>query len=346
VRRGPLGGWLLRGVVATAIVAALVAVVPRLTGTSWGPVGEQLEVLTLLQVTGLVALWLAGLWVHTYLATAALPGLTHRQALALNLSGSAVSNVLPFGGVVGTGLNYAMVRSWGVERSSFAPFAALTNLWNILVKLALPLVAFGLLLSYGALPTDNLRLLAEVSAVTLGVVLTVVALVLGSTRSAVLLGRTCDAVAGWGCRLARSERRPRTTPWLVEARRRTVSLLGRRWPRMLAAMVAYVLLQALLLEAILVMLGSTLSPVAVFAGFAFGRVLTLLVVTPGGVGLSETGSAALLVALGGDAATTTAAVLLFGALTYALEIPVGAVCGLVWWRRTGRRAGARLAVAP
>ena len=39
-----------------------------------------------------------------------------RRALALNLGGSSVANVLPFGGAAGIGINYAMLRSWGYDR--------------------------------------------------------------------------------------------------------------------------------------------------------------------------------------------------------------------------------------
>ena len=58
-----------------------------------------------------------------------------------------------------------------------------------------------------------------------------------------------------------------------------------------------------------------------FAGYAFGRLLTSVVATPSGVGIAETGSAGLLVAFGGDPATSTAGVLLFSLFTYLIEIP-------------------------
>src|SRR5689334_13063305 len=53
-------------------------------------------------VLGLV--WILGLSAHTWVLTAAMPGLTHRRALTLNLAGSAISNVLPLGGVAGAAL--------------------------------------------------------------------------------------------------------------------------------------------------------------------------------------------------------------------------------------------------
>ena len=103
-------------------------------------------------------------------------------------------------------------------------------------------------------------------------------------------------------------------------------------------MVAYALLQAVLAWGCLRAVGSTLTVPEVFAGDAFGRLLTSVVATPGGVGIAETGAAALLVAFGGDPDSSTAGVLLLSVFTYLLEIPAGAVGWLMWavwtpWRR-------------
>jgi uncharacterized membrane protein YbhN (UPF0104 family) len=325
-----------------ALVAGLlVFALPKVTGTDWRGVVDHLQVLTVRQVAVLLVLWLLGLYAHTFLATAALPNLTHRQALALNLSGSAVSNLVPFGGALGMGLNYAMVRSWGHGPGSFGPFTALTTMWNVLVKLALPVIALGLLISTGVLPTPGLQLGALVAAGTLLAVLLLVAVALSSDRAAAVIGRGAQVAVGRTLRLLRSPRQVACDRAVVELRQRTAGLLRRGWLRMLLGMTTYAVLQVTLLWLILQNLGSSLGIVPVFAGFAFGRLLTLLVVTPGGVGIAETGSAALLVALGGDAAVVAAGTLLYTAITFALEIPVGGVCGLVWWRRS-LRAGAPL----
>jgi uncharacterized membrane protein YbhN (UPF0104 family) len=53
------------------------------------------------------------------------------------------------------------------------------------------------------------------------------------------------------------------------------------------------------------------------------RILTLIVLTPGGSGFTEAGTAAALVALGGSPAAVAAGVLLYRGFTFALEIPVG-----------------------
>jgi uncharacterized membrane protein YbhN (UPF0104 family) len=318
------------------VVLLLALVLPRVTGAEWGGVLDRLQMLEAWQVGVLISLWLLGLYAYTFLATAALPTLTHRQALTLNLSGSAVSNLVPFGGALGMGLNYAMVRSWGHGPGSFAPFTALTTLWNVLVKLSLPIIALGLLVAAGGLPTPGLAFAAVIAGGVLLAVLLAVTAALASPAIALLVGRAAQVLAVRGLKLVRSSREVSCERAVVELRQRMVSLLRRRWQRMLLGMTSYAVLQATLLWLILQMLGSSLGIVPVFAGFSFGRLLTLLVVTPGGVGIAETGSAALLVALGGDAAVVAAGTLVFTAITFALEIPIGGVCGLLWWRRSLR----------
>ncbi|MCW2621395.1 MAG: hypothetical protein JWL64_997 [Frankiales bacterium] len=327
------------GLSLLAVVGLLGVALPRVTGVEWHEVAALVGDLTVWQICLLVGLWLAGLLAYTFVATAALPRLTHRQALALNLSGSAVANLVPFGGALGMGLNYRMVMSWGHAKESFAPFTALTSILNVVAKLTLPLIAIGLLLARGGLVTPVLQTAAVVAAAALSLVLVPLIALLLHERSARLVARFLQRIVVGLQRLVRTSRRWSVEQSLLDARHRVVHLLRARWGRMLVGMIGYGVLQALLLWLALSMLGSTLGMVQVFTGFAFGRVLTLLVVTPGGVGISETGSVSLLVALGGDPAVVAAGTLLFSALTFALEIPVGGLWGLCWWRSTGRRAG-------
>lgn len=76
------------------------------------------------------------------------------------------------------------------------------------------------------------------------------------------------------------------------------------------------------------------------AGFALARLLSVVPVTPGGVGVIEWGVGAYLVASldPAAAARVTTAVLLARALTYVLPIPLGAVAYAGW--RLRRPAGA------
>jgi uncharacterized membrane protein YbhN (UPF0104 family) len=100
-------------------------------------------------------------------------------------------------------------------------------------------------------------------------------------------------------------------------------------------MLAYLVLQGVLMWACLAAVGSDLGWAEVTAGYVCGRMLTIVVLTPGGTGFVETGAAAVLIALGGDPAVTMAGVLLFSFFTYVCEIPGGALAYA--WHQADRR---------
>ena len=62
-----------------------------------------------------------------------------------NLSSSAVSNVLPFGGAAGVGATYLMYGSWGFTASETTRSILVSGVWNVFAKLALPVVALVML---------------------------------------------------------------------------------------------------------------------------------------------------------------------------------------------------------
>src|SRR3954465_5744007 len=148
MRRGPR--WVVGAVAMPAALGLLVVLLPRLTGASWDETTDRVEGVPLPQIWQLVVVWAAGLWLHTFVLRASLPGLGRRRPLALNLGGSSVSNVLPLGGAAGVGLNYAMLRSWGYSRTQISSFAALSNLIVAVVKV---MIAVAGLVALAAMPS-------------------------------------------------------------------------------------------------------------------------------------------------------------------------------------------------
>ena len=134
-RTGAVARFALAGGAALALVAL---VLPRASGARWHDIAAALSRPSAPQLALLGLLWFAGLCVHTPSLTAALPGLSHRRALLLNLSGSFVSNLLPLGGAAGTVVNWRMARTWGFSSGAFGRWAVVTNLADTVVKLALP----------------------------------------------------------------------------------------------------------------------------------------------------------------------------------------------------------------
>lgn len=310
LRRSPRLRALALGLLGAAAVAVLFTVVlPRVAGISWQPVLADLALLTPVSALYLAAIWLAGLLCHTVVLTAALPGLTHRRALLLNLSGSSVANVLPLGGAAGIGLNFAMVRAWRFSTTGFARFTAVTNLWDVLAKLMLPPVAFLGLVAADRVVGPFLRSAAVIDTAVLAVV----------------------GVAAW---------------WMLRTRRLAHwRLLLSAWPRMTAGMTAYLSLQLLLLGLCLNVVGAVVPFTVLLATFATERVLTMVLLTPGGAGVTEAGAAGVLIALGVDPASAVAGVLLYRVFTFALEIPVGGAAALGWVLLRRRSGATELGVA-
>jgi uncharacterized membrane protein YbhN (UPF0104 family) len=103
--------------------------------------------------------------------------------------------------------------------------------------------------------------------------------------------------------------------------------------------VLYILLLFLLLTASLSVTHAGVPLEVVLLAFCAERLATLAGLTPGGLGLVEVGLAgALVLAPGADPVGVAAGALLYRALTFGLEIPVGGLLLAGWtWRQ--RAAG-------
>jgi uncharacterized membrane protein YbhN (UPF0104 family) len=334
-----------RVVLSLALAVGLLGyALPRLVGTTVREVVRALELVTAPESVLLTVLWAAGLLVYSFVLTAALPGLSRQRALNLNLTGSAVANVLPFGGAAGMSLNFLMIRSWGFGTSGFSAFTLITNVWSILLKIALPALALTALVLSGQHVSQTVRWTGLGAAVVLMLVVFVMLSGLATHRAA---ARAVAVVAPVVARVSRLIRRPVArevvAAELLAFRGRVAALVSERWPQLSLGMAGYGVLQALLLWACLHAVGGHLGPVVVLAGFAVDRIMSMVFLTPGGTGFAEAGTAAVLVALGGAPAVMTAGVLLYRGFTYALEIPVGGVWlgGWLLMRRRQRRAEER-----
>lgn len=330
-----------RALVSVAAVGVLLGlVVPLVAGAPWSAVAAALHAVPALELVPLLLLWAGGLVAHTVTLTAALPRLTHRRALTLSLTGSAVANVLPFGGAAGIALNYRMTRTWGFDRPAFAAYTVVTNVWDVLVKLCLPALALATVVLTGHATRGHLVVEAALATGALALVALVGAVVLASDRVAVGVGRATDRAVAALLRALRSRRELRAGAGLLRVRDECRTLVHHGWPRLTTGMVVYTCSLAVLLWGCLHATGAGVAPALVFAGFALERVLTLTGITPGGAGVVEVGLTGLLIAAGGDPVGTVAGVLLYRVFTYGLEIPVGGV-GLAAWLWAHRRGRAR-----
>jgi uncharacterized membrane protein YbhN (UPF0104 family) len=267
----------LGGLFALAVVAVTFGVVlPQIAdyGEVWDEIG------------GLDAVWIAALLgatvinIVTYAPPwmAALPGLRFRQALPFTQASTALTYVIPGGGLVGMAGSFALLRNWGFGSAEVTRAVTLTGIWNQLTNLLLPTIAVVLLAAEEE--TDaGLVALAFVGAAIFGVVVMGFSLVLWRREFARAIGDLASATVS-RC-LALTRRGP--VRWagvsFVRFRDGTIDLLRRRWPALsVAAVVGNLAVFGVLLVSVrAVGIGpSDLTWIQVFAGWAVARVLGLV----------------------------------------------------------------------
>lgn len=312
--------------------------IPAITGTQYREIFEQFGQLDAWSLLALSLVWILVMLTYTGVLTTALPGLTHPQALVLNLGGSAVSNVVPFGGAAGVAATYAMAMSWGFGAPAVTLSILVSGIWNVFTKLGLPILALVFLVAFGH-ASDELIVPAAIGVVLLSVGIAALVLVLRSEQLAARVGGLVELAASPAAKVL--GRPIRVKAGIVEFRQRSIGLLRTRWLKLTVWMLAYNAGQYLILLMCVRALGAgtdDLGWVEVLGAFAFANLLTTISITPSGVGFVEAGTVAALIAFGGPEAASAAAVLLFRGFTYLLEIPVGAAAWVVWttkgsWRR-------------
>ncbi len=315
-------------VAAAGLGVALLAMgLPRVAGASWHEIGDTLSRVTVVDLGVLTVAWLGGLWVHTVALTAALPGLSHARAFFLNLTGSAVSNLLPLGGTAGSAVNYWATRTWGFSTPAFLRWALVTNIWDVLGRLAIPGLALGWLAATGS-PSRALADAAVLASVALVVVVVLTVVTLRTRSWARAAGRVADRL---GHRVRR--RPPPDCSYAVRAvaaQDSISALVGTAWGRLTVGKAGYAACQALLLWLCLDLVAAQPPVSVVFGAFAVERVLSLAVISPAATGIVELGITGFLTALGADPASAAAGVVLYRIFVVGMEVPTGGLA-LLWW---------------
>lgn len=321
----------VQGVVGLGLAAVLLIWgLPHFAKTSWGDIWGVMRSVPLTSAIGFQLLMLVGLWSYTFTFTGSLRGLSQSKALIINLCGSSVSNLLPGGGAVGLAATYAICRSWGFSRRSTSTSVIVTGVWNVLARIALPVVAIATLWFGGVTLPAALKDLAVAGMLTGVAILGTFVAIIASERAAQAIGRGLDRVIGPLLR----RRRPGSTMSIAELvhdlRARIGDVVGSGWWSMTLGMIGFFGAYYVLFVEIMRETGVVLPLNLLFAAFAIGRLLTAVGITPGGVGLTETATAAVLVGWGADPAGATGGVVLFSVVTHLMEVPLGALGWLLW----------------
>ena len=280
-----------------------------------------------------------------------LPTLRYREAGVTNTASAALSNTVPEGGAVATGLNFAMLRSWGFRLEDITTSFLATGIWTNLVRYSLGALGLVVLVVYGTFEVALLWVTVIVVALV-ALALLLFGLILRSERFAAALGRLADRII----RPLTSRFHKLTVPVMAdELPRFRLTILNRVstcWRSLTLTMIVSQLTTAGVLVAALRMQGvdeATVGWAKAMVAYSAMAIASLIVPTPGGLGVAEAALVAVLTAglpAGTDTAPIVAGVLLFRIATWAVPIPVGLVSYLYWRKSTAWRRPRDTRIAP
>jgi uncharacterized membrane protein YbhN (UPF0104 family) len=327
-------------------VGIFVYAIPKLA--DYSAAWQAITRMTWLTLAVLVGAMVFNLITYWWQNMASMVGLGFFQAAVNNQTTTSVADTVPGGGYLAVGVGYSMYRSWGFSNSAIALSAAVTGIWNILMKLGLPVIALALLAVTGHASASLLLTSLIGLAILIGAIV-LLALVLWKRELARRIG---DGLGHVASAVRKVLRKPPVHDWgdaAVRFRHQTIELVARRWPQLtITTIVSHLALYLVLLLALRFVGVSEreVSWAQVLGVFAFGRLLTALPLTPGGLGVVEFTYIGGLILAGRTHtdvspdlfhAQVAAGVLLFRALTYGVQIPLGGVAYLIYRAKSSWR---------
>ena len=327
--------WKILEIVISVGVAVAIfgLIIPKIA--NYSEVWATIRNLTWLELATLVLAMAFNLATYWPQQMAAMPGLTLGQAAVNNQTTTSISNIVPGGAAIAVAFGYYIYRTWGFTKAEIALAALVTGIWNIFIKLALPVLALAILAIYGHAST-GLLIAGIIGIAMLIASVALFGLILWKKTLARRVGNAVGRMVTWIRKLFKKPPVQDLGEAAVRLRRQSIDLVAKRWiPLTLLTLMSHTALFVLLLLSLrhVGVSEQEVSWAEVLGVFAFVRLISTLPITPGGVGIVELGMIGGLALAGGDKAQVVAAVLLFRALSYGLQIPLGGFTYIIWRRK-------------
>ncbi len=255
------------------------------------------------------------------------------SVITTQLVGNAFNRITPGGGATGTALQARMLADSGVPAATAATALTAQSLLLTGAVFALPVLSVpAIALSGTHIPSPLFH-----AAILGGLVFVIMAAV----GAALLLTRRPLCLIGQGIELVANRVRPRQSisglgDRLLAERDLIRETLGSRWVAALAAAVGRWLFEYLALLVTLHAISAKPQPLLVLFAFVAASVLSMIPLTPGGLGFVEAGLTATLAVAGTSTNAALLATLVFRLVSFWLPLPVGAVALVVYRRRYSR----------
>ena len=256
---------------------------------------------------------------------------------------AALAIVVPGGPAAGIASAVGMLRAWGFASWELTRAVTLTGLWTQFLNLTFPLVALFLVSQTGG-STVALATVAFLGAAALGVLVGGFVAVLVSNRLARDVGDRAARAASW----AKGKLHRGPVPWdgatFERFRDEAGALVTRRWHLLTGASLASGLaIFAVLLVSLraLDVSSGEVSGIEAFAAWSLARVVAIIPITPGCVGVIELALTGTLIGFGGPKAPVVAAVLVYRVATIGPTLLAGTLAALTWRRHKGHGSSSR-----
>lgn len=284
--------------------------------------------------------WFLVAYVFVFMST--LPGLHFREGFVVQTTATAINNSLPAGGAIALPVTYSQFLSWGFAPEAVTAALLTAGVWDQLARLALPVLSVAAIAITG-------EAIWWMWLISLGGIVVVVGAiwlisrVLRSQSAAVSLGNRLNTIVNWG--LGKIKRDPIDVVAATLTFRDNVRHVAEhRWRWVTAATIANHASMAALFVVSLRAVGVSSDDVSLpwlLLAFSLGRLLVMIPVSPGGLGLVDLGFIGLVSlgwGSGADPDLISAGVLLYRALSFLPPILIGLGSWIFWrvnrsWRR-------------
>lgn len=266
------------------------------------------------------------------------PGMSLWQGMKAWVASTGVGSTVPALDLV---TRFGMYRSWGFSIHASMRGIFLSGAFDWIVKFSLPVIAVLLLFILGVQDLGFLALIAVIAAVILGVVLVVL---IGAVRSEAFTVRVAgilESLAGWVFERLKRDPIPDLADQIVVFRDDAVEIAARRGGLAFLASALGKLWQFVMLVFSLRAVGvndEVLSTFEIFVVWAIVLLITMIPITPGGIGIAELFYIGLMASIAGEqwADLIAAGVMLYRVFQWALPIAVGWVVAIRWRRKVQR----------
>jgi uncharacterized protein (TIRG00374 family) len=254
---------------------------------------------------------------------------------ASHTAGNAVSRALPGGVATGGAVQLRMLHRAGFDVPTATTALTAAGLLSTAMLFALPVLALPAV--FAGVAIDAHLVQGAVVAVLLFFVLCAFSVwLIRSDRGVAAVGRGIGRLA----RLLRVQTGTDVGARVVAARNQVRDGLRDSWRRAIPAAAANRLLDFLALEAAVLAVGGDIDPLLVLLAYVAAGTLSMIPITPGGLGFVEAGLTGVLTLAGLSPDQAVLATLLYRLFSYWLPLPAGLVAS-IWFNR--RHAAPRAA---